>query len=93
MLSVLQILPLALHFLVGLHLYISLAPLEAILLVAWDEIVEQQGICALLLILWQYAHQHKVYTLSLVEFERLEAVPPAKWPQAATATLLKRACH
>ena len=70
MLCVLQILPLALHLLVCLHLYIRLAPLETIGLITGNEIVEQQGVSALLLVLWQDAYQHQVDTFGLMELER-----------------------
>lgn len=40
MLYVFKILPLALHFIVGFHLDISLSPFKAIFLIPWDEVVE-----------------------------------------------------
>ena len=67
MLDMLQILPLRLYLVVGLHLNVGLAPLEAILLIPGNQIVEQQGIGALLLILGQDANEHQVQALSLVE--------------------------
>ena len=41
MLYMLQILPLALYLLVGLHFYIGFTPLEAVLLVDGNEVVEE----------------------------------------------------
>lgn len=93
MLSVLQILPLALHFLVCLHFNVGFTPLEAVFLVAWDEVVEQQGVGTLLLIFGQNAYQHQIYTLGLVELECSQAMPPSEWPQTTAATLLQRAGH
>ena len=80
MLDMLQILPLALHLLVGLHLDIRLAPLEAILLIAGDKVVEQQSIGTLLLIFRQEPYQHQVKTLCLVELQGTQTMPPAKGP-------------
>ena len=93
MLSVLQILPLALHFLVCLHFNVGFAPLEAVFLVAWDEVVEQQGVGTLLLLFWKDAAPTEIYTLGLVELECSQAMPPSEWPQTASATLLQRAGH
>ena len=88
MLLVVEVFPLTLHLVVGLQLHIGLAPLEAILLIPRDEVIEQQGVGTLLLILGQNAHQHHINTLSLMEFQRTETVPPAERPQASSATLL-----
>ena len=81
MLFVLQVLPLTLYFLVGLHLHIGLAPLEAILLIDGDEVVEQQGVGTFLLVFRQNADKHQVQTFGFVELQRLQTVPPAKGPQ------------
>ena len=43
----LEILPLSLHLLVGLHLDMRLAPLEAILLISGDEVVKEESVGAL----------------------------------------------
>ena len=59
-LDMFQILPLALYLLVGLHFDIRLASLKAKLLIAGDEVVEQQGIGTLLLVFRQETHQHQV---------------------------------
>ena len=67
MLYVLQILPLALYFFVGFHFDIGLAPLEAVLLVDGNEVVEQQGIGTLLLVFRQNTNEHQVETLRLME--------------------------
>ena len=88
MLYMLQILPLALHLLIGLHLHIRLAPLEAILLVDGDEVVEQQGIGTLLLVFRQDADEHQIQALRFMEFQRLQTMPPAKGPQASVLALL-----
>ena len=78
MLCVLQILPLRLHLLVGFHLDIRLAPLEPILLIDRNQVVEQQGVSSFLLIFWQDTNKHQVETLCLVELQSPQAVPPPK---------------
>ena len=93
MLYMLQILPLALYLLVGLHLDIRLAPLEAILLIDGDEVVEQQGIGTLLLVFGQNTDEHQVEALGLMELQSLQTVPPAKGPQASVLTFLQGARH
>ena len=57
MLFVLQISPLALHLVVGLHLHMGLTPLKAILLINRYQLVEQQGVGALGTIFWQDTYQ------------------------------------
>ena len=93
MLLALQILPLALYLLVSFHLYIGLAPLEAVLLIDGDEVVEEQGIGTLLLIFRQDAYQHQVDTLRLMELQGAQTVPPAERPQATVLTFLQGARH
>ena len=93
MLYMLQVLPLALYFLVGLHLYIGLTPLEAIFLVDRDEVVEEQGIGAFLLVFGQDADEHQVETLRLVELQGTQAMPPAEGPQASVLALLQGTRH
>ena len=85
MLHMLQILPLALNLLVGLHLHVGL--------VSGDEVVEHQGINALLLVFRQDAYQHQVETFCLVELQGSQAMPPAKRPQASVAALLQGSRH
>ena len=93
MLSVLEILPLALHFLVCLHFNVGFAPFETVLLIAWYEVVEQQGISAFLLIFGQDSYQHQIDTLGLVELECSQTMPPSERPQTTSAALLQRAGH
>ena len=93
MLFVLQILPLALYLLVGFQLHVSLAPLEAIFLIAWDKIVEQQSVGTLLLIFWKNTHKHEIDTLCLMHLQCPQTVPPAERPQTTPATLLQGTRH
>ena len=83
-----EVLPLALYLTVGFQLHVGLTPLEAILLIPRDEVVEQQGVGSLLLVLGQDAYQHHIDTLGLMEFQRTETMPPAERPQASSVALL-----
>ena len=93
MLLVVEVLPLTLYLIVGLQFHIGLAPLEAILLIPRDEVVEQQGVGTFLLLLGQDTNQHHIDTLGLMEFQRTKAVPPTKRPQASSVALLQSTGH
>ena len=88
-----EVFPLALNLIVGLHLHVGLTPLEAVLLVVRYEVVEEQCIGALLLILGQDAHQHHIDTLGLTELQRTQTMPPPERQKASSVTLLQGAGH
>ena len=93
MLYMLQILPLALYLLVGLHLHIRLAPFETVLLVDRNEVVEEEGIGSFLLVFRQDADEHQVETFSLMELQGTETMPPSEGPQTSVLALLQGARH
>ena len=74
---------------VGLHLHLCLSPLEAVFLIAWDKVVEEQGVGTLGTIFRQEAYKQQVYTLSLVELDGPEHVPPSKREETATMAFLQ----
>ena len=78
MLLVVEVFPLTLYLIVGFHLHIGLAPLEAILLIPRDEVVEQQGVGTFLLILGQDTNQHHIDTLGLMEFSARRQCHPVR---------------
>ena len=59
--------PLALHTLVRLHFYLALAPLEAVGLVAGDEVGKEQRVGSLGTVFGQKSHQQQVHAFGLVE--------------------------
>lgn len=91
MLHALQILPLALYALVGLHLRHRLCPLEAVAVILLDEVGKDQGIGTLATIFRQHADENQVYGVGLVQFQCLHYLPPA--PKAAACRCLFSAGH
>lgn len=86
----LEILPLALHVLVGLHLNLALAPFESVGLIARDEVVEHKGIGTLHAVFGQHSEQQQVHALGLVSLQSPQHVPPSEGPEPSAAALLQR---
>ena len=89
----LQILPLSLHLFVGFHLYVCLAPLKSVCLIARYEVVEQQRVGTFRAIFGQDAHQQQVDNVCFMTLQRLQYVYPSEGEQSATTTLLQSACE
>ena len=64
-----EILPLALHMVVCLHLHMRLAPFEAILNITRNQVGKQQGVGSLVAVFRQYSHQQEVYDLGMSELQ------------------------
>lgn len=91
MILALQILPLALHTLVALHLRHRLSPLESVAAELLDEVGKDESVGPLVAILRQHAYQDEVYGVSLMPLQYLEQLEPAQRQQLAIANLLKAA--
>lgn len=89
MLHALQILPLALYALIGLHLRHRLGPLEAIAVILLNEVGKDQGIGTLAAIFRQHADEHQIYGVGLVQLQCLQYLPPSPRHQFAVAYLLQ----
>ena len=78
MLFVIEILPLSLNGRIGLHVYMTLAPLEIVLLIDGYQVVEEQGVGTLGAILGQDAYEEQIDNVGLVELQSANDVPPTE---------------
>ena len=89
MLFMVDIGPLALHLAVGLHFDVGFAPEESELLVAGNEVVEEQRVGALRPVFGQHADEQQVDDLGLVKFQCPQQMPPAEGPEPPVAAFLQ----
>ena len=83
-----EILPLALHFVVCLHLHMCLSPFISALHVSRDEIGKEERVGSLGTVFGQYAHEQQVHYLGVSELEGSEDVPPSERCESASAAFL-----
>ena len=89
MLFVFKIHPLCLNGRIGFHVYMTLAPLETVLLIDGYQIVEKQGVGSLGTILGQHSDEQEIDNISLMELQSSDNMPPAKRKQTTLATFLQ----
>ena len=89
MLFVVEILPLCLNGGIALHVHMTLAPLEAVLLIDGYQGVEKQGIGTLGTVFGQHTDQEQIDDIRLMELQGADDMPPAERQEATLAALLQ----
>ena len=93
MLHAFQILPLALHTLVALHLRHRLRPFETVAVVLLDEVGEDEGIGTLAAVFRQHADEYQIHGIGGMALHHPQKPKPSPREELAVAVLLQRLGH